>query len=106
HSFAPAARMRAATAVGVGHPRRRGARLLVPLLAEGLSALDAEIIYDPTRMKFRGVRRAGSAQQDLLATHESRPGVVALSVASAQPLPAGAVAELLFTGRRGDSSAP
>ena len=85
--------------VSVGHARHRGAQVLVPLVVEGsrtFSALDLEVAYNPRHLKFRGVHRIGSASQALLAAHERQPGRVAISLASAEPVPAGTIAALLF----------
>jgi hypothetical protein len=89
----------AAAAVSVGRAHRRGSHIRVPLVVGGLrsfSGLDAEIRYDPTHVLFRGVRRIERTAQALLATNGREPGVVVVSLASLDPLPAGTVAVLLF----------
>jgi hypothetical protein len=94
--------------VSIGRPLRRGTRIHVPLIVAGshrFSGLDVEVAYDPTHLTFRGVHRVGSASPALLVAHEQQPGLVAVSLASGESLPAGTVAALLFEDRerRSDS---
>lgn len=88
--------------VRIGRPLRRGTRIHVPLIvaeSHRFSGLDVEVAYDPTHLTFRRVHRVGSASPALLAAHEQQPGLVAVSLASGESLPAGTVAALLFEDR-------
>ncbi len=94
-----AARSRIAAAVNVGHAQRRGTHLRVPLVVEGARrffGLDIEVVYDPTRLSFRALRRVGPASPALLAANERRPGLINISLASPEPLPVGTLGVLLL----------
>jgi hypothetical protein len=74
----------------------------VPLSVDAstdVHALDVTLRYDPAAMTPVGVRRTHGARHALVAMHVAQPGVLALSLASAEPLQPGTVLMLQFERR-------
>ena len=80
----------------------RGSRLRVPLAVESstdVRGLDVSLRYDPSALTPLGVRRTHGARHALVAMHVIQPGVLALSLASTEPLRLGTVLMLEFERR-------
>lgn len=88
--------------------RHRGAThrslLRVPLSLDAstpVRGLDVSLQYDPTVMTPVGIRSTHGARHALVAMHVSKPGVLVLSLASAEPLQPGTIVMLQFEARAG-----
>jgi hypothetical protein len=98
---------RGAVRLGAARPERRpraarGFNLRVPLSVETSTAvrgLDVTLRYDPAALAPVGVQRSHAARHALVAMHVAEPGVLTLSLASAEPLRPGTVLTLQFMRR-------
>ena len=88
------------SAVQLGQLRRhsRSGLFAAPLSVQGhnVHGIDLDVHYDPTHLTPRGFRRVGGARHALVAANARRPGDLAISLASIEPLESGAVLLLQF----------
>jgi hypothetical protein len=78
-------------------------RLLLPVYVRAQApfhALDLRVVYDASALTLRSVHTHGSASEAMIGVSANRPGIVGVSLASAQPIDAaaGAVVLVEFTG--------
>jgi len=88
--------------VGAALASSRTGRVRLPLYVQAASpyhSLDLQLSYDATRLRLLGVRRVAQARRALTAVNQRAPGVLSVSLASADPLRSGAVAVVEFQGR-------
>jgi hypothetical protein len=88
--------------VHLGAPRRVGRLIRVPLLIDGsnTTALEADVRFEPRGLRWRAVRRSGSARAALVEAHERRPGSLSVALASSETLASGEVLSLIFEARQ------
>lgn len=109
---APLAAQSPGTAIvrlGVAQRGRSGA-VRFPLRVESIApfqALDSGISYDPARLRLIGVRRMDAAPNALMQYNVNAPGMVRISLASAEPIVnGGTVLAVDFERRRSRRLAP
>jgi hypothetical protein len=89
----------AAVHLGRMRPAQQPGHVRVPLYvqtAETFYALDAQVAYDPDELTALGIRRLGDARRALVQTNPQVPGVLAVALASGEPLHSGALFVLEF----------
>jgi sugar lactone lactonase YvrE len=88
--------------VHAGSPREaRGERLRLPIYVQGagaFNALDIEIAYDASALTLREVHPRYGAASAIFAVNTDQPDVIAVSLASAEPIDVSAVFILEFDG--------
>jgi choice-of-anchor B domain-containing protein len=100
---------RGSVRVGAALRTTRSSTLRVPVYVQAAApfhSIDLQLSYDATRLRWlrmRGVRQARGA---LAAVNQRVPGLIAISLASLDPLRSGAVLVLEFRGRAGVVGAP
>ena len=90
--------------------RQRGRSVRTALWVENtptLLALDAQVQYDATQMKFRSAEFLGDAHNAIARANSTVPGLIKIGVASAKPLQSGRLVLLNFLAKpeRQDPSA-
>jgi len=90
-------------------PSTRTGTVRVPVYIDGdrpLHGLDLQLAYDAARLRFAGARRVRQTRSAAMALNSPRPGVLALSMASINPLRRGPVVVLQFAGRTTATTLP